>query len=152
MSQPPSLPRAPVVGVGAAIIYEGRALLIQRGKPPNQGLWSLPGGRVEWGETLREAVAREVREETGLEVELGPIVEVIDALGEGDPTPAFHFIIIDFLARPVGGVLAAGDDAGDARWTTPDEWSALPTTRGLIPVLEKAFDMAREWQAREDNV
>ena len=139
MSTP--LPR-PTVAVGGIIVDENRILLIQRGHAPNQGLWTVPGGRVEWGETLREAVVREVREETGLTVEPGPLVVIVDRMSRPDAEAPYHFIILDFLARSLGGVLQAGDDAAAARWVAPGKWEALPTTDGLGPVLEKALRMA----------
>ena len=134
-------PHRPAVAVGAVIVDGDRVLLVQRGNPPNQGLWSVPGGRLEWGESLREGVAREVREETGLEVEVGPLVEVVERVDPATP-PGYHFVILDFLARPLGGVLRPGDDASDARWTVRAEWASLPLTEGLVPVLEKALALA----------
>ncbi len=145
----------PTVAVSAVVSDGERVLVVQRGRPPNQGLWSVPGGRVEWGETLRQAVAREVQEETGLTIQVGPLVEVVERV-DVQADPAYHYIIIDFLARPVGGALQAGDDAADARWVTLVELETLPTTAGLTPVLVKALDMARSadiWQreaARDD--
>lgn len=137
---PPPPPR-PTLAASAAIVDGDRLLLVRRGRPPSQGQWSVPGGRVEWGETLREAAIREVREETGLAVELGPVVEMVERIDPA-PTPTYHFVIVDFLARPIGGILQAGDDAADARWLTPTEWAALPLTPGLAPVLDKAWRMA----------
>ena len=130
----------PVVGVGAFILDGPRVLVIQRGRPPGEGLWSVPGGRLEAGETLAQAVAREVREETGLTVEVGPFVCVIERMG-GD----FHFVILDYLARVVGGTLAPGTDAADARWVTDQELAALPTTEGLLDVLARARAIRRPW-------
>jgi 8-oxo-dGTP diphosphatase len=130
----------PVVGVGAFIFDGPRVLVIQRGRPPGDGLWSVPGGRLEAGETLAQAVAREVREETGLAVEVGPFVCVIERFGDD-----FHFVILDYLARIVGGALAAGTDARDARWVTDAELAALPTTEGLLDVLARARAIRRPW-------
>ncbi|MBV8760103.1 MAG: NUDIX hydrolase [Deltaproteobacteria bacterium] len=130
----------PVVGVGAFIIDGPRVLVVKRGRPPGEGLWSVPGGRLEAGETLAQAVAREVREETGLTVEVGPFVCVIERFGED-----FHFVILDYLARVVGGTLAAGTDAADARWVTDGELAALPTTEGLLDVLARARAIRRPW-------
>ncbi len=130
----------PVVGVGAFILDGPRVLVIQRGRPPGEGLWSVPGGRLEAGETLAQAVAREVREETGLTVEVGPFVCVIERFGDD-----FHFVILDYLARVVGGTLAAGTDAADARWVTDQELAALPTTEGLADVLARARAIRPRW-------
>ena len=130
----------PVVGVGAFILDGPRVLVIQRGRPPGEGLWSVPGGRLEAGETLAQAVAREVREETGLTVEVGPFVCVIERFGDD-----FHFVILDYLARVVGGTLAAGTDAADARWVTDQELASLPTTEGLFDVLARARAIRRPW-------
>ena len=130
----------PVVGVGAFILDGPRVLVIQRGRPPGEGLWSVPGGRLEAGETIAQAVAREVREETGLTVEVGPFVCVIERFGDD-----FHFVILDYLARVVGGTLAAGTDAADARWVTDQELASLPTTEGLLDVLARARAIRRPW-------
>lgn len=132
----------PTVAVGGIIVDENRILLIQRGHAPSKGLWTVPGGRIEWGETVREALVREVREETGLTVEPGPLVTIYDGISPPDAEKAYHFIALDFLARPVGGALQAGDDAAAARWVAPGEWRELPTTTGLGSVLEKALRMA----------
>jgi 8-oxo-dGTP diphosphatase len=126
----------------AAIVFdaEGRVLLIERGKPPGVGLWSLPGGRLEGPETLAQGVAREVREETGLIVEVGPLACVVERMGDDH-----HFVILDYLARAIGGTLAASNDARDARWVTPDELSSLPLTDGLLAVLERARATHAAW-------
>jgi 8-oxo-dGTP diphosphatase len=132
-----STPR-PTVAVGA-IVFDalGRVLLIQRGRPPGVGLWTVPGGRVELGETLAGAVEREVLEETGLRVECGALVEVVERITvEGDAT--WHYVILDFLARVASGDLAKGDDAADARWFAIDELDRAPLTEGLLPVIDKA--------------
>ena len=123
------IPETPVRGAGAVIRDgEGRVLLIQRGHEPALGRWSLPGGRLEAGETSAEAVVREVREETGLEVEAGELLATID-LG--------HFVVDDFAATIVGGELRAGDDAADVRWCTYDELLELPLTDGLVDWLRQ---------------
>lgn len=147
----------PTVAVGGIALDEReRVLLIQRGRPPAEGAWSIPGGRVELGETLHQACVREMREETGLEVEIGPVVEVLDRItrddgGDGERI-AFHYVIIDFLVRVAGGALRspeAGDDARDARWIAFDELDRYPLTDGLIPVLERARALARSERDRE---
>ena len=118
--------------VGAVIKdTEGRLLLIRRGHPPGAGLWSLPGGRVEPGETDHEAVVREVREETGLSVVPGPLVGSVTR-----PAPdGAAFEIRDYAASVTGGDLSAGDDAADARWVPPAELDEFPLTTGLAGVL-----------------
>jgi 8-oxo-dGTP diphosphatase len=123
-------PRIPCVG---AIITgpDGRILLIKRGKEPQAGRWSLPGGRVEPGETDEQAVVREVREETGLQVVPGPLIGAVDR-----PQPDGRVLVIrDYAATVTGGVLAAGDDAADARWVGGGELAGLTLTSGLTEAL-----------------
>jgi ADP-ribose pyrophosphatase YjhB (NUDIX family) len=124
---------APVECAGALVRdHGGRLLLVRRGRPPAQGLWSLPGGRIEPGETAAEAAAREVREETGLEVEVGPVL-ITALVGEGG------YRVQDFAARPLGGELRAGDDAADVRWVDADELSSLPLSPGLLEELRRVM-------------
>lgn len=112
--------------VGAVILLEHRLLLVRRGHPPGEGLWSIPGGRVEPGESDVAAVEREVLEETGLLVEVGPLAGTVV---RGD------YLIRDYLATVTGGTLTPGDDAADARWCTMAEMHAMPLTEGLLPTL-----------------
>jgi 8-oxo-dGTP diphosphatase len=125
-----SMGLVPCVG---AIITDGNArlLLIKRGHEPGMGLWSLPGGRVEAGETDAAALVREVREETGLTVTPGPLVGVVDRPGLAGSV----YRIRDYAASVVGGTLRAGDDAADVRWTHPDEFEGLELTAGLVECL-----------------
>jgi len=133
----------PVVGVGAIVFdAEGRVLLVERGRPPGVGLWSVPGGKLEGAETLAQAVAREVREETGLLVEIGALACVVERIGDD-----FHFVILDYLARVIGGTLAAASDVRAARFVTPDELPALPLTEGLVDVLTRARATHAAWSA-----
>ena len=123
-------PESPLVGVGAVIVDDHReekcVLLIRRGTAPLLGEWSLPGGALESGETLREAVVREAREETGLVVETDEMLGVYERLIRDDEGRLrYHYVLIDFLCRPVGGDLKAGSDAADVRWFTRDELPAL---------------------------
>ncbi|MBA3463483.1 MAG: NUDIX domain-containing protein [Deltaproteobacteria bacterium] len=131
----------PVCAV-AAIVFdpEGRVLLVERGKPPGEGLWSVPGGRLIGSETLAQGVAREVREETGLVVEVGPLSCVVERMGDD-----FHFVILDYLARVVGGTLAAGSDARAARFVDEAELERLPLTDGLVDVLTRARATYAAW-------
>jgi 8-oxo-dGTP diphosphatase len=131
----------PVVGVGAIIFDEaGRVLLVERGKPPSLGLWSVPGGKLEVQETLAQAVAREVREETGLIVEVGPIACVLERMAAD-----YHFVLLDYFARVTGGKLAPASDARDARFVDPDELASLPLTEGLADVLARARATQPPW-------
>jgi len=122
--------------VGALVVdAEGRTLLVRRRNPPGAGLWSLPGGRVEPGESDVEAVAREVAEETGLVVEVGPWVGTV----RRDAPDGRVFDIRDHLATPVGGTLAAGDDATDARFVDAAQWTAMDDAGELVPGLTEAL-------------
>lgn len=109
----------------------GRVLLVERGHGPNAGLWSLPGGRVEPGEALARAGVRELAEETGLVVEVGRELDILEVRAAGT-TYEIHVL----AGCVMSGVLRAGDDAADARWCTPDDWAALPLTDGLAHLLE----------------
>jgi 8-oxo-dGTP diphosphatase len=124
-------PENPLVGVGAVIVQNHRVLLIRRGTAPLLGEWSLPGGVLECGETLREGVAREAREETGLEIETGEMLGVYERLIRADDGRVrYHYVLLDFLCHPVGGNLRAGSDAAEVRWFL----------QGELPALNLAFD------------
>ena len=130
----------PILAVaGVAFDAEGRILLIRRGRAPARDLWTLPGGRLERRETPGAGLRREMREETGLEVEVGPLVEVVEVVGEG-----FHYRILDYLVRVRGGELRAGDDAAEARWICDTDVGALPRTEGLEPVIAAAAHPPRK--------
>ena len=133
-------PESPLVGVGAVIVQDQRVLLVRRGQPPLLGEWSLPGGVLECGETLREAVAREAREETGLLVEPGEMLGVYERVIRDDERRVrYHYVLIDFLCRPVGGDLKAGSDAADVRWFTHDELPALNLAHDANDVVRKGL-------------
>jgi 8-oxo-dGTP diphosphatase len=133
-------PEAPVAAVGGVVLLDESVLLVKRAMPPRQGEWSLPGGRLELGESLVDGVAREVREETGLEVEVGPVVEVFDRVHRDDAGRIrYHFVIVDFLCRPSGGVLRAGSDAADVCWAHRSEVGALGVNPFAADVIERAF-------------
>ncbi len=111
-------------------------LLIKRGKPPQYGRWMVPGGSLEWGETLEQAAVREVREETGIEIEIEAFVELVEAITPGES--GYHFVIMDYAAREIGGTLKAGSDALEAAWVGMDSVSRLHLTEKLQAVIEKA--------------
>jgi mutator protein MutT len=131
-------PAAPVIAVGAIIRHQDRLVLIRRAKEPSKGRWTFPGGAVELGESLEDAVRREVLEETGLYVELGDVAAVIDHVARDEVGAVrYHFVIVDYHARPVGGTLQPGSDVSDARWATLEDLDGLQMT-------EKAAALARE--------
>ena len=124
----------PEVCVGAVVVSEGHLLVVRRGRPPGMGRWSVPGGRVEPAEAVADAVRREVREETGIDVEPGPLVGWAERIGAG-----YHFVILDFAAAPSPGGLpdpVAGDDAAEARWVPLAGVRALALVDGLGEFLE----------------
>ena len=138
-------PDRPIVGVGAVIVDQGRVLLVKRGSPPLLGEWSLPGGVVELGETLRAAAEREAREETGLIVKAGNVLEVLDRIVHGkDGAPQYHYVLIDFLCRVEGGQLRAGGDAADVRWAAQAELTAYSLESPAAEVIRKAFLAANQ--------
>ena len=110
---------------------DGRLLMVRRGRPPGEGLWSVPGGRVEPGEDDADAVARELKEETGLDVVAGALAGTVDRPGPGGVT----YEIYDYAATVTGGTLRAGDDASDVGWIAPDALRELPVTPGLLGAL-----------------
>jgi ADP-ribose pyrophosphatase YjhB (NUDIX family) len=125
----------PVCGVGGVIIDDGRILLIQRGRPPGEGLWAVPGGKVRFGETMTDAVRREVFEETGFQTRPGQVVWAGDSIGPGEP-PAWHFCLVDFLCEVEGGDLRAGDDAAAIAWVPLDETDEYPLTPTMFELLD----------------
>jgi 8-oxo-dGTP diphosphatase len=138
-------PDRPIVGVGAVIVDRGRVLLVKRGSPPLLGEWSLPGGAVELGETLRAAAEREAREETGLIVKAGEVIEVLDRIVPGAAgAPQYHYVLIDFLCTVEGGELCAGGDAADARWAGEAELASYRLEEPAQRVIRKAFLAANQ--------
>ncbi|MEA2460671.1 MAG: 8-oxo-dGTP diphosphatase [Actinomycetota bacterium] len=120
----------PEIAVGAIVVVEGRLLMVRRGHEPNKGLWTVPGGRVERGESLEDAVKREIREETGLAVEVGRLAGHLEYIGE------HHLVILDFLAQPQdGSEPVAGDDADEVRWVPLDEIANLDCTPRFVELL-----------------
>lgn len=140
MSESRRFPARPFVGVGALIFSGGQSgdqvLLVERGKPPLVGYWSLPGGVVESGERLEDALAREVLEETGLQVEVGDIATVFERIMPTDEGRCeYHYILIDFYCTVLGGTLSAGDDSKQAEWRDLDELNSILVTEGTREVI-----------------
>ena len=156
-------PQAPLIGVGAVVVHEGRVLLVRRGSEPLKGHWTLPGGLLELGESLIEGVVREVREETGLVVEPLELVELIDrihrepmhreagreARRENGPEAGrvrYHYVIADYLCRVTGGDLHAASDADAVRWVERAQWnshSAFILDPITVRVMEKGWQRAQ---------
>jgi ADP-ribose pyrophosphatase YjhB (NUDIX family) len=144
MSGSREYPSRPVVGVGAVVLDRGRVLLVRRGNEPLKGEWSLPGGAVEVGETLREAIRREVREETGLDVEPRAVVEVVDRISaDRDGRTRFHYVLIDFVCDPVGGTLCCASDATEAVWIDKSAVAEYGVGEAAMSVIGKAFALQR---------
>lgn len=132
-------PQAPIVGVGIVCFRGDEVLLIRRGKPPRAGSWSLPGGRQKLGETVRDCAARELRQETGIKAEIGPLVDVVDSLTrDGDGGVQYHYTLVDFRADWTGGTPRAGGDAAEARWFAPHELEVLDLWHETRRVIELA--------------
>ena len=127
-----SPPSRPETSVGAVVVHDRRLLLIERGRGPARGLWSVPGGRVEWGETLAQAIEREVAEETGLRVACGPFIGFVERIGA-----ASHYVILDFWAEVIGDdvSLRSGDDASDAAWIPLDLLHTVELVDGMLDFL-----------------
>jgi len=144
-------PDRPVVGVGGVIIEQDRTVLIRRGSEPLLGEWSIPGGTLELGETLEQGVARELLEETGIEVRVLQLIEVFDriypendvATGQAIDRPRFHYVIADYLCERVSGELRAGSDVTDVALAGEEELAKFRLTETATRILKKAFAMDR---------
>jgi 8-oxo-dGTP diphosphatase len=135
-------PDRPLVGVGAVIVDAGGdgVVLVRRASPPLQGQWSLPGGLVELGETLRAATEREAREETGLIVTAGEVLEVFDRIIPGkDGRPQYHYVLVDFLCRVREGELRAGSDAADVAWAKEKDLAQYKLEKAATDVILRTF-------------
>jgi ADP-ribose pyrophosphatase YjhB (NUDIX family) len=132
-------PARPIVGVGVVVWQGDRVLLIRRGKPPRLGHWSLPGGAQQLGETVAEAARREIAEEVGLEVALGPIVATVDLIErDAHDRIRYHYTLVDFVAEAASAALRPGSDAADARWFTMAEIEALGLWSETVRVIRIA--------------
>lgn len=138
-----SYPDRPVVGVGAVVLVGGGVVLVRRGHEPLKGEWNLPGGGVELGETLREACAREVLEETGLVVEVGAAIEVFDRIMlDASGGVQYHFVLVDYVCRPIGGELRCGTDASEIALADPAALEPYRLTDKAIEVIRKGMESA----------
>jgi mutator protein MutT len=136
-------PDRPVVSVGAVIVDGTRVVLVKRGQEPLKGRWSLPGGVVEAGEELHAALVREAREETGLDVQVGAVVEVLDRISRDETGHLeYHYVIIDYLCQATGGALACGTDAEDARWVERADLASYDLTPKVQEVVARAFALS----------
>ncbi|MCD6290513.1 MAG: NUDIX hydrolase [Anaerolineae bacterium] len=146
-------PERPLVGVGAVVVREDNAvLLVRREHPPRAGEWALPGGLVELGESLGDAVRREVGEECGFQIEVGPLVGVFQPI-ERDTTGRvrFHYVVLDYLAWPVGGSLHAASDAVEAAWALPEELSEYGLRPETAAMIEQALAMTRVGETKRTS-
>lgn len=152
-------PDHPIVGVGGVVIHDGRALLIRRGHPPLEGQWSIPGGALDVGETLVDGVARELAEETGLDVEILDLIEVVEriqyvageqnVMGAERARPQYHYVIVDYLCRVRDANVHVGSDAKEFVWVREDELTQFKLTPAATLVIQKAFAMVRDLSNRK---
>jgi 8-oxo-dGTP diphosphatase len=137
-------PDHPVVGVGAVVVRDGKALIIKRAHEPRKGEWSLPGGLLDLGESLADAVRREVREETGLDVELGPIIETFDRVHRDEAGRIrYHFVIVDYVCWSPSGEALAGSDAEAVAWVRADEIDTYGVNRHAKDVILRGLEASR---------
>ena len=138
-------PERPIVGVGAVIVDAGKVVLVKRKYEPLKGHWSLPGGMVEVGETLEAAVTREMLEETGLNVVVGPVIEVFDRITLDERQRAeYHYVLIDYVCWPSAGTLRAGSDVDAAIWVDPAALGEYSVTDKATSIIHRALTLARE--------
>jgi 8-oxo-dGTP diphosphatase len=133
-------PERPILGIGAIVVNDDSVLLVERGHDPLKGEWSLPGGAVEVGESLRDAVRREVREETGLEVEPLTVAEIFERImPDRDGRAEYHYVLIDYLCKLIGGRIEAASDVTRAAWVPRAELRNYRITEGTLAVIERAI-------------
>jgi len=133
------------VGVGAVVIHEGKVLLVRRGKEPLKGRWLVPGGTVELGETLEQALVREIEEETGLAVEPRGLLTVVDRIHREGGDVRYHYVIVDYLCAYRAGELRAGSDAEAAAFVAPEQLTAYDLPEKALAVVQEGLERARRW-------
>lgn len=137
-------PDRPVVGVGGVVVRDGAVLLVKRAAEPLAGEWSLPGGMVEAGETLEEAVVRELREETGLTVVVRGLIECFERISrDAAGRPRYHYVLFDYLCEPLSGTPQADSDVDALAWVRPEEFADYGLSAKACTVCQKALEMAR---------
>ena len=140
-------PDRPFVGVGAVIVQDGKVLLVKRKYEPLAGQWSLPGGAVDVGETLEACLVREMLEETGLAVRVGPVIEVIDRIThDTEGRVMYHFVLVDYLCWPTGGTLCASSDVAEVCFADPNDLRRYELTTKATAVVERALELDRQHQ------
>ncbi len=138
-------PASPRIAVGAVVVHQKRVLLVQRGKPPKKGLWSIPGGSVKLGESLQQAAEREVLEETGIQIQAGRPIFTFDTVEKDSiGNVRFHYVVVDLDARYLGGNLAAATDADDAAWVGEDELHRYQLTPVVLTLLQEHYSFGRK--------
>ncbi len=142
MTSPDAPSRGPSVGVGGVLVHRGRVLLIKRGKEPLRGRWVVPGGTVELGESLEEALVREMEEETGIRVRPVGVLAVFDRIDKNASQVRYHYVIVDYLCEFLDGEARAGSDAQDVAWATEAELAAFDLPSKALEVVQDAFRRA----------
>jgi 8-oxo-dGTP diphosphatase len=138
-------PEHPVVGVGAVIVRDGRALIVKRAHEPRKGEWSLPGGLLELGESLVDAVKREIKEETNLDIEVGPVIETFDRVHRDDAGKIrYHFVIVDYVCWPITGDASPGSDAEEVAWVTASDIDSYNVNAHAKAVIERGLNYHRQ--------
>jgi mutator protein MutT len=144
MSKGREYPDRPVVGVGGIVICDGRALLARRGQPPLEGQWSIPGGMLETGETILEGVRRELKEETGLDVRVGELIEVFERITlDQDGKTHYHYVVLDYFCEILKGEACASSDATEIAWVKEADLQNYQLTLSARDVIQKAFQIAK---------
>jgi len=139
-----SYPDRPRVAVGAVVFKDGRILLVRRGRAPAKGLWAIPGGSMELGESLQAAAEREILEETGIKIRAGEPILTFDVIErDEDGRIRYHYVIVDMIAEYIGGVLRPGDDAAEARWVSADALNRLDVSSRTRKLLKERFGFGR---------